>query len=118
MGRVNGGLNLTRAFGDFDYKTNKGLKYDEQLIICKPDIKEFIRTKSDDFIIMGCDGIWQRHVENTQGMVDIVKSQFKIKKPLNKIVEDLLNMFLAKDTSDGTGCDNMTAIVISLKPYP
>lgn len=51
-------------------------------------------------------------------MVDIVKSQFKIKKSLNKIVEDLLNMFLAKDTSDGTGCDNMTAIVISLKPYP
>lgn len=47
MGRVNGGLNLTRAFGDFDYKGNKGLKYDEQLIICKPDIREFTRTKND-----------------------------------------------------------------------
>lgn len=23
MGRVNGGLNLTRSFGDFDYKQNK-----------------------------------------------------------------------------------------------
>lgn len=23
MGRVNGGLNLTRSFGDFDYKRNK-----------------------------------------------------------------------------------------------
>ena len=86
MGRVNGGLNLTRAFGDFDYKGNKGLKYDEQLIICKPDIREFTRTKNDQFIIMGCDGIWQKHVENTQGMVDIVKSQLKIKKTLNKII--------------------------------
>lgn len=27
MGRVNGGLNLTRSFGDFDYKRNKSLDY-------------------------------------------------------------------------------------------
>lgn len=38
MGRVNGGLNLTRSFGDFDYKRNKNLPYDEQMITCKPDI--------------------------------------------------------------------------------
>jgi protein phosphatase 2C family protein 2/3 len=38
MGRVNGGLNLTRSFGDFDYKRNKSLGYDEQMITCKPDI--------------------------------------------------------------------------------
>jgi len=27
MGRVNGGLNLTRSFGDFDYKNKKELGY-------------------------------------------------------------------------------------------
>jgi serine/threonine protein phosphatase PrpC len=27
MGRVNGGLNLTRSFGDFDYKKNTSLGY-------------------------------------------------------------------------------------------
>lgn len=58
MGRVNGGLNLTRSFGDFDYKKNKHLEYDEQMIICKPDIKEFARNSSDEFILQGCDGIW------------------------------------------------------------
>lgn len=40
MGRVNGGLNLTRSFGDFDYKRNANLNYDEQMITCKPDIRE------------------------------------------------------------------------------
>ena len=40
MGRINGGLNLSRSFGDFDYKQNKSLAYDEQMITCKPDIKE------------------------------------------------------------------------------
>ena len=39
MGRVNGGLNLSRSFGDFDYKGNANLPYDKQMIICKPDIK-------------------------------------------------------------------------------
>lgn len=27
-------------------------------------------------------------------------------------------MLLAKDTREGIGCDNMTAILIALKPYP
>jgi hypothetical protein len=37
-GRVNGGLNLSRSFGDFNYKKLKNKPYDQQLIICKPDI--------------------------------------------------------------------------------
>jgi len=41
MGRVNGGLNLTRSFGDFDYKSKKELGYHEQMITCKPDIRVF-----------------------------------------------------------------------------
>ena len=43
MGRVNGGLNLTRSFGDFDYKRKTDLPYDQQMITCKPDIEEFNR---------------------------------------------------------------------------
>lgn len=58
MGRVNGGLNLTRSFGDFDYKQNKSLGYDEQMITCKPDIKQVARETGDEFILLGCDGIW------------------------------------------------------------
>lgn len=59
MGRVNGGLNLTRSFGDFDYKQNKSLLWHEQMITAKPDIKEVERdTGKDEFLIIGCDGIW------------------------------------------------------------
>lgn len=62
MGRVNGGLNLTRSFGDFDYKKNSTLGYDEQMITCKPDIREYERNEGDEFIIVGCDGIWEKYV--------------------------------------------------------
>ncbi len=57
-GRVNGGLNLTRALGDFDYKTNSKLEYHEQMITCHPDVRKVERHPDDEFIIMGCDGIW------------------------------------------------------------
>lgn len=57
-GRVNGGLNLSRSFGDFNYKRVKGKSWDEQPITCKPDITEIVRQRDDEFIIMGCDGIW------------------------------------------------------------
>ena len=73
MGRVNGGLNLSRSFGDFDYKQNKNLGYDEQMITCKPDIKQVNRQTNDQFILIGCDGIWERYVEDSQGLIEIVK---------------------------------------------
>lgn len=30
-------------------------------------------------------------------------------------MEDILNMLLAKDTREGIGCDNMTAIFVKLQ---
>jgi serine/threonine protein phosphatase PrpC len=58
MGRVNGGLNLSRSFGDFNYKRNNTLAWTEQMITCKPDVKVVERNTQDEFIIVGCDGIW------------------------------------------------------------
>lgn len=115
MGRVNGGLNLTRAFGDFDYKQKSDLSYSEQMITCKPDIKEVNKSPEDEFIIIGCDGIWQKYVENSQGLIDLVKGSLKPANTLKSIVEDLLDHLLAKDTSTGLGCDNMSVILIKLK---
>jgi hypothetical protein len=44
MGRVNGGLNLTRAIGDFKYKQNDKLTYDKQMITSHPDVKAVDRS--------------------------------------------------------------------------
>lgn len=76
MGRVNGGLNLTRSFGDFDYKQNKSKTWKQQMITSCPDTKKQARNKdTDQFIIMGCDGIWQKYVQNSQGLIDLIKSK-------------------------------------------
>ena len=58
-GRVDGNLNLSRALGDLKYKTNKELKPEEWPITANPDVRMEEITSEDDFIIMGCDGIWE-----------------------------------------------------------
>ena len=69
-GRVNGALNLSRSLGDFNFKKQKHRAYDEQLIICRPDITEIERSKEEDeFIILGCDGIWERYAKDSQLMI-------------------------------------------------
>ena len=44
---MNGGLNLSRSFGDFNYKKSKGKGWEDNLIICKPDISEVARGPDD-----------------------------------------------------------------------
>lgn len=112
MGRVNGGLNLTRSFGDFDYKKNKSLPYDQQMITCNPDVSEVEKKTGDEFVLMGCDGIWEKYVDNSQGIIDIVREQVKKGTDKRKIAEDLLEQLVAPNTNSGIGCDNMTTILV------
>ena len=58
-GRVDGNLNLTRALGDLKYKKKEELKAEQHPITANPDTYEYDITDDADFIIMGCDGVWE-----------------------------------------------------------
>ncbi|KAM3932674.1 protein phosphatase 1G isoform 2-T2 [Leptodactylus fuscus] len=121
-GRVNGGLNLSRAIGDHFYKRNRNLPPEEQMISALPDIKVLTLNEEHDFMVIACDGIW--NVMSSQEVVDFIheriNQQDQSGEPgnLSSIVEELLDQCLAPDTSgDGTGCDNMTCIIVRFQPY-
>jgi protein phosphatase PTC2/3 len=64
---------------------------------------------------MGCDGVWDRYVSNSQGLIDIVSQEIKGGKDSKTIVEDVLNGLLPKSPSkSGIGCDNMSIILIRI----
>lgn len=116
-GRVDGNLNLTRSLGDLKYK-QRDLKPEEQAITANPDTYVFDLDNDIDFIIMGCDGIWEK-LSNEEMVEWIYKEMEKYKAAneeinLNKIVADLLLETIAEDvaSSGGVGCDNMTCILI------
>ncbi|XP_069089676.1 protein phosphatase 1G [Pleurodeles waltl] len=120
-GRVNGGLNLSRAIGDHFYKRNKNLPPEEQMISALPDIKVLTLNEEHNFMVIACDGIW--NVMSSQEVVDFIHEKISEKdetgdlRPLSSIVEELLDQCLAPDTSgDGTGCDNMTCIIVRFDP--
>ena len=116
-GRVKGNLNLTRGFGDLEYKQNKNLKPEEQMITANPDIKVVDFTNDIDFVIIGCDGIWD--CLKNQEACDFVSKKLKDNPEIqiSKIVEDMLDTIVAKDlyNETGVGCDNMTCVVIVFK---
>ena len=60
-GRVDGNLNLTRSLGDLKYKHRSHLSPEEQAITANPDTYAFPLTNDIDFILMGCDGIWEKN---------------------------------------------------------
>ncbi|XP_028845383.1 protein phosphatase 1G [Denticeps clupeoides] len=120
-GRVNGGLNLSRAIGDHFYKRNKALPPEEQMISALPDVKVLTLNEEHDFMVLACDGIW--NVMSSQEVIDFVSERMKPKdgeaRSLSSIVEELLDHCLAPDTSgDGTGCDNMTCVIVTFSPQP
>ncbi|KAM6943439.1 protein phosphatase 1G isoform 2-T2 [Xenentodon cancila] len=121
-GRVNGGLNLSRAIGDHFYKRNKALPPEEQMISAMPDVKVLTLNDDHDFMVIACDGIW--NVLSSQEVVDFISERLKPDqsgkvRPLSSVVEELLDHCLAPDTSgDGTGCDNMTCIIVTFRPQP
>ena len=116
-GRVKGNLNLTRGFGDLEYKQNKNLKPEEQMITANPDLKIIDYDKDIDFVIIGCDGIWD--CLSNQSACEFVAKRLKNTPDIkiSKIIEEMLDEIVAKDlyNDSGVGCDNMTCIVIVFK---
>jgi len=114
-GRINGNLNLSRAIGDLEYKKNADLKPHEQLISAYPDVTITELTPEDEFILMGCDGIWE--TKSNQELVELCRSKIQKKETLRQTLEDLLDTILAPDTSNGFGCDNMTTIIVTFRDF-
>ena len=116
-GRVKGNLNLTRGFGDLEYKQNKKLKPEDQMITANPDINVEDFSKDMDFVIIGCDGIWD--CLTNQEACDFVSKRLKENKDIkiSKIIEEMMDSIVATDlyNETGVGCDNMTCIVIVFK---
>ncbi len=81
--RVNGNLALSRALGDFEYKSNPVLKAEDQMITAFPDISVEKIMNDSDFIICACDGIWD--CMSSQEAVTYVAENLKKKKATNSL---------------------------------
>ena len=61
---------------------------------------------------MGCDGIWERYVNDSQSLVTRIWNERKLGNDGITILWGLLDSMLAKDTSEEIGHDNMTSVLL------
>jgi protein phosphatase PTC2/3 len=54
-----GKLSVSRTIGDADAKMTR-FGGNPNCVICKPDVKEINIGENDDFILLGCDGIFDK----------------------------------------------------------
>ncbi|MBA0723762.1 hypothetical protein Golax_004318 [Gossypium laxum] len=112
VGRINGSLNLARAIGDVEFKQNKTLPAEKQIVTANPDINAVELCDDDEFLVLACDGIWD--CMSSQQLVDYVREQLSSETKLSAICERVFDRCLAP-TAGGEGCDNMTMILVQFK---
>eukprot|EP00831_Metopus_contortus_P040468 TRINITY_DN3170_c0_g1_i10.p1 TRINITY_DN3170_c0_g1~~TRINITY_DN3170_c0_g1_i10.p1 ORF type:complete len:174 (+),score=40.08 TRINITY_DN3170_c0_g1_i10:79-600(+) len=113
-GRVERNLNLSRSLGDLQYKKRKDLPPEAQMITADPEFHTQKISPTFDFIVMGCDGIYE--TMNSKEIVSFFYSEME-KNPeekLSKHVENFLDKSLSPNfaSTSGLGCDNMSCILI------
>ncbi|KAG0247274.1 Protein phosphatase 2C 2, partial [Mortierella polycephala] len=57
FGRVNGLLAVSRALGDYSFKSIDILDPEEQVVTAIPDVTEYKLTDKDEFLVLACDGM-------------------------------------------------------------
>ncbi|KAJ4748959.1 Protein phosphatase 2C family protein [Rhynchospora pubera] len=100
-GRLQGRLEVSRAFGDRQFK--------KVGVISTPDIHSFQLTDRDQFIILGCDGLWG--VFGPSDAVEFVQKKLKETSSATTAVRCLVREAIRERRCK----DNCTAIVIVFK---
>jgi len=96
-----GNLNLSRSLGDLEYKQNKKLGAEEQMITAYPDVVNESLTSDINFIVIACDGIWDcmTNQECCDFIMERMRKDPKIK--LSKIIEEMFDSIIATDIYSG-----------------
>jgi len=102
--RVNGQLAVSRAIGDGEYKP---------FISAEPDVTSIEMNGSEEFIIVGCDGLWD--TITPEEATDIVFDHLEEKKSDGGDIENI-SARLATLAKEKGSSDNITIIVVFLKP--
>ncbi|KAG1380285.1 hypothetical protein G6F61_004199 [Rhizopus arrhizus] len=112
FGRVNGNLALSRALGDFEFKSSTNLPPEKQVVTADPDVTRHKLTEKDEFLVLACDGIWD--CMTNQEVAKFIRQHVADHVPLKVICEKLMDHCLADQTgTTGIGCDNMTVEIVA-----
>ncbi|XP_071693471.1 probable protein phosphatase 2C 22 [Rutidosis leptorrhynchoides] len=108
-GYLNGQINVARAIGDWHMD---GLKnQDGGPLSSEPEFMTTKLTEEDEFLIIGCDGIWD--VFMSQNAVDFARRKLQEHNDPVLCSQDLVNEALKRKSGD-----NLSAVVVCFQSQP
>ncbi|CAJ1952111.1 unnamed protein product [Cylindrotheca closterium] len=105
---------ITKA-GGFVNQFVPGIPPADQIITSEPDILQVVLHPEDEFIILGCDGIWD--CLSNENAVQFVRDRINTRTP-TEIGIEMLDEIISDDprVTQGIGGDNMTIMIVDLRP--
>lgn len=110
--RVNGSLAVSRALGDYEYKSVEGRGPCEQLVSPEPEV--FVQDRdeeNDEFLVLACDGIWD--VMSNEDVCDYIRSLLLLTDDLEAITNQVIDTCLYKGSRD-----NMSIVLVTFPAAP
>ena len=105
--RLNGQIAVSRALGDFAFKSPPDAP---PAVSCEPDITEVQLRDGDDFLLIGCDGLYD--VLTSEEAVDFARDQLRAGRPLDAAALNLVHHAI----DDRDSRDNVSVILAKLSP--
>lgn len=109
-GYLNGQLNVARALGDWHMEGLKG-NSGGGLLSAEPELKTTRLTEEDEFLIIGCDGIWD--VFMSQNAVDFARRRLQEHNDPAMCSKDVVEEALKRKSGD-----NLAVVVVCFQPQP
>lgn len=108
-GYLNGQLNVTRALGDWHMEGLKDLEGGP--LSAEPELMMTKLTQEDEFLIMGCDGIWD--VFRSQNAVDFARRKLQEHNDPVMCCRELVDEALKRKSGD-----NLAVVVVCFHSKP
>lgn len=107
-GYLNGQLSVARAIGDWHIKGSKGSVCP---LSAEPELQELTLTEEDEFLIIGCDGLWD--VMSSQCAVTLARKELMFHNDPARCSRELVREAMRRNT-----CDNLTVVVVCFSLDP
>lgn len=107
---LNGQLNVARALGDWHME---GMKDSDGVgpLIAEPEVMKMKLTEEDEFLIIGCDGIWD--VFRSQNAIDFARRKLQEHNDPASCSRELVDEALKRESDD-----NLSVIVVCFNSKP
>jgi serine/threonine protein phosphatase PrpC len=104
-------LALSRAIGDFPFKSPLLTRGHPSGVSAEPDIRELQLTAEDEFLILACDGLWD--VMTHQEAVDSALAALRASDDPQAVAEALVADAYARGSTD-----NISVLLVTLRRWP